>query len=52
MINIKSSVVNVNTLLKGSYVLQKQQLENQRQAAEKVERKGDEADLEKGKDKK
>ena len=52
LINIKSSVVNVNTLLKGSYVLQKQQLENQRQAAEKVERKGDEADLEKGKDKK
>ena len=52
LIKIKSSVVDVNTLLKGSYVLQKQQLENQRQAAEKVERKGDEADLEKGKDKK
>ena len=51
LIKIKSSVVDVNTLLKGSYVLQKQQLENQRQAAEKAERKGDEADLEKGKKK-
>ena len=52
LIKIKSSVISVDSLLKGTYTLQQKQLADQKQAAEKVERKGDEADLEKGKDKK
>ena len=52
LIKIKSSVISVDSLLKGTYALQQKQLADQKQAAEKVERKGDEADLEKGKDKK
>ena len=51
LIKIKSSVISVDSLLKGTYTLQQKQLADQKQAAEKVERKGDEADLEKGKKK-
>ena len=45
------SFTSVDSLLKGRYALQQKQLADQKQAAEKVERKGDEADLEKGKKK-
>ena len=47
-LSIKTSTIQVATLLKGSYVLQKEQLKNQRKAKEKGSRDKAEKGLEKG----
>ena len=47
-IAIKNSTIQVATLLKGSYVLQKEQLKNKRKSKEKEKREKDEKGLEKG----
>ena len=47
-LSIKTSVVQVATLLRGSYVLEKEQLKNQRKAKEKGSRDKAEKGLEKG----
>ena len=52
LIRIKTTVISVDTLLKGSYTLQQKQLEQQRAAAEKAEDAAAEKDLEKDKKKK
>ena len=47
-LSIKTSTIQVATLLKGSYVLEKEQLKNKRQAEEQAKRGKAEKDLEKG----
>ena len=49
LLKIKTSVIAVDTLLKGSYTLQQKQLEQQRKSEEKAEDAAAEEDLEKGK---
>ena len=51
LLKIKTSVIAVDTLLKGSYTLQQKQLEQQRKSEEKAEDAAAEEDLEKGKKK-
>jgi hypothetical protein len=51
LMRIKTTVISVDTLLKGSYTLQQKQLEQQRAAAEKAEDAAAEGDLEKKKKK-
>ena len=51
LLKIKTSVISVDTLLKGSYTLQQKQLEQQRKSEEKAEDAAAEEDLEKGKKK-
>ena len=52
LLKIKTSVITVDTLLKGSYTLQQKQIEQQRLLAGKAEDASAEEDLEKGKKKK
>ena len=51
LLKIKTSVIAVDTLLKGSYTLQQKQIEQQRKSEEKAEDAAAEEDLEKGKKK-
>ncbi len=48
-LSIKTTTIQVATLLKGSYVLEKEQLKNKRKGDEKTKRKGREGLLEKAK---
>jgi hypothetical protein len=52
LLKIKTSVISVDTLLKGSFTLQQKQLEQQRKSEEKVDDAAAEEDLEKDKKKK
>ena len=48
-LSIKTTTIQVATLLKGSYVLEKEQLKNRRKSKEKTDRKSAEGALEKAK---